>query len=68
MEATCCLCVRFYMIQKFNWQYDAFVNIPDYALLSFLAGQQPRAGEASALLDVQTEHPKADPDLFNSFT
>lgn len=35
---------------------------------SFLAGQQPRVGEASALIDVQTEHPKADPDLLNSFT
>jgi len=56
------------MIRKFNWQNDAFVNIPDYELLLFLAGQQPRAGEASALLDVQTEHPKADPDLLNSFT
>jgi len=34
----------------------------------FLSGQQPRAGEASALLNVQTKHPKADPDLLNAVT
>ena len=54
-----------YNVPWFNQQSNLCIEIPGYHLPSF-AGQQPWAGEASALFDVQTKYPKADPDLSNS--
>jgi hypothetical protein len=43
-----------------------YILISLLIIFRFLAGQQLRSGEASARFNVQTKHPKADPDLSNS--
>jgi hypothetical protein len=63
LEATCCLCVSLY-IPRFNWQIKLCISL--LIIFLFLAGQQLWTGEASARFNVQTKHPKVDPDLSNS--